>query len=590
MKRVFPLFALILGLALRIGACTAVPASPPAGEASTNAPAVATIATTAALSGTVRDENGPVAGAIVRVQTTDHVAHTDSAGRFTLTGLTPGEAVSVSAWAPGYYIGGGEEARPGDEITIMLEPLPAADNADYAWVSAFAEAGAEGNCQNCHAATQEQEGSLPFDEWQHDPHSRAAQNPRFLSMYAGTDLQGHRSPLTRYADNPDYGRFPLPPDFSQPYYGPGYKLDFPASAGNCAACHTPAAAVVAPYGTDPRAVAGVGAEGITCDFCHKIWDVRLNPDTGLPYPNMPGVLSLAFRRPPEGHQFFAGPFDDVAPGEDTFVPLYTQSRYCAACHFGDFWNVRIYNAFGEWLASPYSDPQQATEAGLSGAQTCQDCHMPPGKNDHFVRFAKHGRRRAPETIFSHDMTVTPDLLRRALTLQVQAERTGEGIRVTVTVTNTGAGHHVPTDSPLRQVILLVQATDAEGHSLPLVKGPVLPAWAGTHSTETPAASLDAENYAGLPGRLYAKTLQEIWTEVVPSGAYWNPTRVVEDTRLPALGHDTSTYLFATTSGHGPYTLTVTLRYRRAFLDLMRQKGWNVPDIILAERTWQVTEP
>jgi hypothetical protein len=56
-------------------------------------------------------------------------------------------------------------------------------------------------------------------------------------------------------------------------------------------------AVNAPYGTDPAQVSGVGTEGVTCDFCHKIWDARLNPNTGLPYPNMPSVLSLEFRRP-----------------------------------------------------------------------------------------------------------------------------------------------------------------------------------------------------------------------------------------------------------------------------------------------------
>ena len=51
---------------------------------------------------------------------------------------------------------------------------------------------------------------------------------------------------------------------------------------------------------------------IICDFCHKIWDVKLNPKTGTPYSNRPGVISLELLRPPEGHQIFIGPFDDVA--------------------------------------------------------------------------------------------------------------------------------------------------------------------------------------------------------------------------------------------------------------------------------------
>ncbi|NOY97710.1 MAG: hypothetical protein GXP40_00690, partial [Chloroflexi bacterium] len=440
------------------------------------------------LSGVVRDESGPVSGAVVRVQTSEVFAVTDAGGRFTLSGLTPGEPVSLSAWAPGYYIAGGEEFTPGGgEIELTLTSHPTEDDPDYAWLSAFAEAGEEANCQNCHASLLEEgeEASLPFDEWQRDPHARAAQNPRFLTMYGGTDMDGNQSPPTRYGYNRDYGRFPLPPNPNKPYYGPGYKLDFPETAGNCAACHTPAAAVNASYGTDPRTVTGVGAEGAACDFCHKIWDVKLGAD-GLPYPNMPGVLSFEFRRPPEGHQFFAGPFDDVAPGDDTYVPLYAQGQYCAPCHFGAFWNVQIYNSFGEWLESPYSDPETG--------QTCQDCHMPPGQNDHFVRLEKGGRQRDPDSIFSHDMTVTPDLLRQAVTMDVQAERREGQVVVTVTLTNTGAGHHVPTDSPLRQMILLVQAVDSGGAFLPLVEGTRIPAWGGVGD---PAQGY----YAGLPGAL-----------------------------------------------------------------------------------------
>lgn len=528
--------------------------------------------------GVVYADSGPVGGAVVRVQTTEQFTTTDAEGRFTLTDLTPGKPVSLSAWAPGYYIGGGEDVLPGDdEIVLTLVPHTTEDNPQYQWLSAFATAGEDSNCQNCHAAMDAGE-TLPFDEWQRDPHARSTQNIRFLTMYSGTDVNGNQSPPTRYGYSRDYGSFPLRPDSSRPYYGPGYKLDFPQTAGNCAACHAPAAAVDQPYGSDPRAVSGVGVEGVACDFCHKIWDVKLGPD-GLPYPNMPGVLSFELRRPPERHQFFAGPFDDVAPGEDTYVPLYTQSQYCAPCHFGDFWNTRIYNSFGEWLESPYSDPRRAAASGLKSTQTCQDCHMPSAQNDHFVRLDKGGRQRAPNTIFSHDMTVTPDLLRQAITLDVQAERRSDGIHVTVTVTNTGAGHHVPTDSPLRQMILLVQATDAEGKSLPLADGSVIPEWGGVGD---PAEGY----YAGLPGSLYAKTLQEKWTEVTPTGAYWNPTHILSDTRLPALRSDTTEYVFKV-SGASEVSVIVKLLYRRAFIELMDQKGWDVPDILMAERTLQV---
>ena len=299
--------------------------------------------------GVVQDEAGaPIAGAVVRVQTTAHATTTDARGRFTLTGLEEGVAVTLTAWAPGYYIGGGETRYfPGaEDVVLTLEAHAARDNPAYRWVSAYAVEGEEGHCQNCHSAPENAQAMLPFDEWVQDAHGQSARNVRFLTMYTGTDVAGRQSPPTRYTYNRDYGRVPLPPDLSQPYYGPGYKLDFPASAGNCAACHLPAAAVDAPYDTDPTAVQGVGAEGVACDVCHKVWDVTLDPQSGLPYPNMPGVLSFRLLRPPQGHQFFAGPLDDVAPGEDTYVPLQRQSQFCAACHYGVFWDTTIYNSFG----------------------------------------------------------------------------------------------------------------------------------------------------------------------------------------------------------------------------------------------------
>ena len=57
-------------------------------------------------------------------------------------------------------------------------------------------------------------------------------------MYAGTDVDGNKSP--QVAKN-NLG-VPLPPDLTKPYFGPGFKLDFPNIAGNCATCHTPMAA------------------------------------------------------------------------------------------------------------------------------------------------------------------------------------------------------------------------------------------------------------------------------------------------------------------------------------------------------------
>lgn len=519
------------------------------------------------ITGEVRDAAGPIANAVVRVRATDLAVTTDAAGRFTLAGLTPDEPVDLTAWAPGYYIVGGQTYLPGAvDVVLTLVPHAATDQLDYEWLSAFANAGEGGNCQNCHASAGDAAFTLPFDEWVLDAHAQSAANPRFLTMYAGTDMDGNQSPLTRFGYSRDYGSFPLRPDPSQPYYGPGYKLDFPNTAGNCAACHAPAAAVNVPYSVDPTQVDGVGAEGITCDFCHKVWDVQYNPATGLPYANMPGVLSFEFRRPPDDHQLFVGPYDDVGfeGSEDTYSPLQTESAFCAPCHFGAFWDTQIYNSFGEWSDSPYSDPDTG--------QTCQDCHMPTLGA---TRIADHvqAKERDPATIFSHRMpgAADEDLLQNTADLRVTSERSAGQVVVTVDVTNALAGHHIPTDSPLRQIFLIVTATDADGNPFPLLEGPVLPDWAG--------------DLAGQSGVYFAKILQEVWTEVTPTGAYWSPTRIVEDTRLAAFETHTSTYTFAVPEADtGTVTIEARLVYRRAFYDLMQQKGWDVPDILMERIT------
>lgn len=573
------LLVVVLALAAcRAGGAPTPTTSEPDQTATVPATSSATTSLPIEISGFVVDEEGPVAGAVVRLQTTEIHAISGADGRFTLTLEDPDAGpLNLTGWAPGYFCSGPFEAIPGEqELHVELVPHAAEDNPDYAWLPSLYHPGGgeDQGCAECHS----REGTtlpfpLPVDEWLLDAHARSASNPRFLTMYNGTDLDGNRSPLTQRGASRDYGTFPLPPDPSRPYYGPGYKLDFPDSDGNCAACHTPAAAVNEPYLTDPNYLSGVEAEGMPCDFCHKVWDVNLNPETGLPYENMPGVLSFEFLRPYEGHQFFAGPYDDVAPGEDTYSELQTQSAFCAPCHFGIFWGVTVYNSYGEWLASPYSDPDTG--------QTCQDCHMPPSGATQFATDEAGGLTRDPSTIFSHQMpgALEEELLQDALEMSVLAERDGEDLLVTVGLYNDNTGHKIPTDNPLRHMLLVVEVHDIQGKPVDLVEGPTLPDWAGEGETEQ-------GRYAGLPGKAYALILEELWTEISPSGAYWNPTRVVADTRLDPYEEDFSRYRFRMPADGGA-EVRVRLYLRRAYIEMMDQKGWTDPDMLMAEQVLKI---
>ena len=525
------------------------------------------------ISGSVQTEDGnPIPGAIIRVQTTTLATISDEAGNFILTLASDQDQIKLTAWAPGYYIAGPLDKVYGEsDIEFTLRNHHDYDNPGYQWVSAINKTGKveDQACAVCHSAgDSKQVTTLPHDEWLKDAHANTAGNLRFLTMYSGTDISGNQSPLTRYVSKKDYGTEPLKPDPLQPYYGPGYKLDFPDTAGNCAACHTPMAAVNAPYETDPTIVMGVALEGISCDFCHKIWGVVLDPVSGLPFQNMPGVLSYQFRRPTEEHQFFAGPLDDVAPGEDTYSALQNQSQFCAPCHYGVFWDVVVYDSFGEWLRSPYSNPETG--------QTCQDCHMPHLGSEHFALPEKGGLTRDPMTIFSHRMPGGGDemLLQNAVEMSVVSKVESGNIVVQVTILNDKTGHSVPSDSPMRHLILLVDVEDKNRKSLALQEGPRLPDWCGVGDPQE-------GNYAGLPGTAYAKILAEQWTNSSPSGAYWNPTYLVSDNRLEPFSSSTTTYTFQINE-LGPVRVQVQLLYRRAFKELMEQKGWQTPDIVMEE--------
>jgi hypothetical protein len=172
------------------------------------------------------------------------------------------------------------------------------------------------------------------------------------------------------------------------------------------------------------------------------------------------------------------------------------------------------------------------------------------------------------------MTVDENLLRNALTLTTSAKAAAGKIVVEVTLTNDKTGHHVPSDCPLRHMILLVDVRDEAGASLKQKDGPVLPAWCGVGD---PAGGYLAK----LPGKAYAKILSDRWTNEVPVTAYWRDTALLVDNRLGAFQSDTSTYAFLP-SKPGKVEVKVTLLYRRAFKTLMDQKKWVAPDIVMAE--------
>jgi hypothetical protein len=493
--------------------------------------------------GVVVDADGPVAGAVVRQQTTTTSTVSAADGTFTLAGVTEGVSVTITAWDEGYYPGGVEILAPQAGVTITLNRHPTGDNADHEWYTSMPDPEKPIGCGHCMVA---------FPQWVTNAHGTSGTNPRFFSLYNGTDVTATTTVT------------------------PGYKLDFPGTAGNCATCHAPGAAANEPFTTDMNELAGVEQEGVFCDYCHKVSGVYLDPATDLPYPNMPGVQSIQLSRPPSDTHMFYGPFDDVTR-RVSYLELEKKSQFCAPCHQFSFWGTPIYESFDEWLESPY--PAQGIE--------CQTCHMVPTGVDYFVYPEKGGLIRPPELIASHLQPGASDveLLQNTVSMTLSAQQIVDRLQVTVIITNTDAGHHVPTDFPGRHMILTLAATDGQGQALSLQGGPAVPDWGGPQ--------------AGLPGKAFAKVLRDVESGESPVVSYWKQALIVSDNRIPAMESDASVYSFALppTAG-GLVTVTAELRFRRILQSVMDAKGWSTPDIVMEEAratlyaapTWDIFLP
>ena len=517
---------------------------------------------------TVTIRNPNIETAIARILETGEV---DTLDGYVLTFNSCFSDQSISVWAPGFYV----ETFPCDgsakqEYPVTLKAL-SMDNPNYAWVDADSPVIPELSCEMCHKNLSF--GLNEYAEWNEDGHSSVFVDSYFWNIYTGTNLHG----------NPE-----IEDDL-------GFRLDYPNENGTCAFCHAPAALPLLQRGTDwapwngswPPGRVNVETEGVTCDVCHKVRDVKLGLD-GRPLADQPGVLSFDLARPNSGDYLYLGPRPDHDPDvpeslggvkhETACSTIFGEGKFCAACHYGKFYDTVVYNSYGEWLASDYSK-KQINGIENPAYRSCQDCHMLPSE-PFGVSTAAQRSACSPENNsfrdFNHNMmkrdnTGAPVLVEGAATVSMAASKEQGKIKVTVTVTNTRAGHNLPTDSPLRHLILVVEAWDENNKLLAQVDGDKVEDWGGVGS--------DPRDYAGKPGVIYANVLKDKITNTIPAVSYWNlivPAWDGSDTRLRPFQPETSEYWFVAPT-RGAVKITARLWYRYAFIDIMHQKGWDRPD-------------
>ena len=523
------------------------------------------------IQGRVISPFGPVGNARVRIPGSDKYALTDRQGRFMLeTAHSPGTRLRVTAGKTGLFNNGQVTNRTRLRGDIFLNPIYLNDQPDYRFISPV-------TCSRCHIKL------TRF--WDKSKMAHTTSNPKLLDMYYGTDA------------------------FKRQGIGPGYKLDNPRSSGNCITCHAPSAAASNPWSRDPESVLRSSRtewDGISCDYCHKVRKVV--PDSSKPS----GMAPILERQSAPGSPSILvfGPYDDVVvpPMAASFNPIFDKGRFCSTCHShfkeldgGRTWDHTGVYSDSEWkgfglekdnvlpIQTTYQEWKQWQEQlppdDTNKGKKCQDCHMSWRKemlpHDNYVvdEGARNmwGTFRSPQNIRPHHFDGGTEIqLKTALSMELEGEIGDKMLSVKVHITNTNGGHWVPTGETMRSVMLLLDVFDSNGKPLKMAKGGRLPEWAGS-------GKAGQGNYAGLPGAVFARVLQDDKGNLnVP---FWRATRVASDTRIRPKTTKTLEFQFAMEDPDDEPTAEARLLYRPVIKPLADKKGWAVDDIMIASGAW-----
>ena len=331
----------------------------------------------------------------------------------------------------------------------------------------------------------------------------------------------------------------------------------------CVKCHTPLgfrSYSISSPGDDYDKLADLPAQGIFCNWCHNISEVKHLGDAG--YEVEPGGGE-------DDPSTMLGPFKDSdSPYHPTkYSELHTKSEFCGLCH-----NVShaanklpIEQTYNEWKNSPYNTGNPATTVN------CQDCHMRqrPGipstgktaRPDNPGQACNDGPRR--EHLWTHyfvganavvtkllgselHSTMAVERLQNAADLEIitdSAYSKNQLSHIKVKVINSGAGHYLPTGlTEVRQMWLDVNVSDAKGKVL------------------LRSGELDAKGDIDSNAVVFHTKLGNAKGDSVLNVA--QADRILYDHRIPPKGYHIERYAFYIPDmAVSPVTVEVKLRYR-----------------------------
>ena len=316
----------------------------------------------------------------------------------------------------------------------------------------------------------------------------------------------------------------------------------------CLKCHGPVGTMTNQLSSNDTNTAS--AQGIPCSFCHQVTDSS-NPTNNVSLLVDPSGVYRAQIAAPQ------------APHPTAVSPFHNTSEICGSCH-----NV-AHPGNGLPVEATYTEWQNSPQA--KDGVTCQDCHMStaPGQVGPTVGWSAGGGPRRP--VFQMNFSgaqvglgnpvVATEMLKNAATLDMSAPGIIEGAdntSITVTITNVGAGHNLPTGlTEVRQMWLQVTFVGPDGKETEL----------GRHTFGTVLKDAKGKYPAQL----------------------WDATGIQSDDRIPPKGSSIDTYKFAFPSGVQYGTIKAQLLYRSVPDDLAQKAGAPNPVTVMADATQPVYE-
>jgi len=306
----------------------------------------------------------------------------------------------------------------------------------------------------------------------------------------------------------------------------------------CKKCHGPAATMTGEIAAGGEPSVGT-REGVNCSFCHQVVGLKAGVVANTSHLVDPSGIRRAQIKDPQ------------APHPAQYSELHEKAEFCGGCHnvLHPVNGMHLESTYKEWSESPYA------KEGI----VCQDCHMssapgvigpssdsaapgaPMRDNIYHMTFVGGNVAQGPAEIATARLQSAAEI---KLELP-EIVPPGQTTSATVTITNVGAGHYLPTGlTEVRQMWLEVTAVTASGETTTF----------GTHVFGT----ILQDDKGNAPVEL------------------WEATKIKSDDRIAPRESVTYSYAFTMPEGSTATSVTAALLYKSVPDELAEKAGVENP--------------